>query len=90
MVEKAASNAIRIENLEDSAKIFQDVFNAGDLDGMVSLYEPEAVFVPVPGQVAVGSDAIRDVFTGFLATWGWFELKVFSRHQAGDIALTTA
>lgn len=70
MTEKTAPSVIRIERLEDAGQMIQDTFNAGDLDGLVSLFEPEAVLVPAPGQVAAGSDAIREAFTGFLATWG--------------------
>lgn len=47
------------------------------------------MLVPASGQVAVGSDAIREALAGFLATWGRFEVKVISRHQVGDIALQT-
>jgi uncharacterized protein (TIGR02246 family) len=89
MVKKTSPHAVGIENLQDAPTVFQDVFNAGDLDGLVSLFEPEAVLVPAPGQVAVGSDAIREALAGFLATGGRFEFKIFSRHQVGDIALET-
>ncbi|MGH3768143.1 MAG: YybH family protein [Pseudonocardiaceae bacterium] len=90
MTEKTAPDVIRIERLEDAGRVFQDTFNAGDVDGLVNLFEPDAVLVPAPGQATVGSDAIREVFAGFLATWERFEIKVFSRHQVGDIALITA
>lgn len=90
MVEKAASSAIRVETLENVAKVFQDVFSAGDLDGMVCLYEPEAVFIPAPGQVATGSDAIREALAGFQEVGGRFELKTKSLHRVGEIALETA
>lgn len=86
----AAPGAIRVENPAESARVFQDAFNAGDLDGMVSLYESEAVFVPAPGQVTAGSDSIREVLAGFLAVKGRFELKSKSLQQVGDIALETA
>ncbi|MDQ5853940.1 MAG: hypothetical protein M3380_18125 [Chloroflexota bacterium] len=39
---------IRIEHLEDASRVFQETFNAGDLNGLVSLFEPEAVLVPGP------------------------------------------
>jgi uncharacterized protein (TIGR02246 family) len=32
---------------------------AGDLDGLVELYEPDAVFEPAPGVTCAGHDAIR-------------------------------
>lgn len=78
---------IRVENLEEFPSVFQDAFNAGDLDGLVSLYEPDAVFVPGLGQAAIGSASIREVLAGFLAAKGRFELELKCRHQVGDIAL---
>ena len=84
------TGGIRIEHLEDFSQVFQETFNAGDLDGLVSLFEPEAVLVAGPSQVATGTDAIREALAGFLAAWGHFEIKVLSRHQVGDIGLQTA
>ena len=40
MTEKTAPSVIRIERLEDAGQMIQDTFNAGDLDGLVSLFEP--------------------------------------------------
>ena len=90
MTEKAVSGAVRIERPEDGARVFLDRFSAGDLDGLVSLFEPEAVFVPAPGHVAIGSDALRKAFASFLATGTRIEqVKRYSLHQVGDIALST-
>lgn len=62
-----ATGVIRIEHLEDFAQVFQETYNTGDLDGLISLFEPEAVLVPGPSQVATGTDAIREGLAGFLA-----------------------
>lgn len=70
--------------------MFQDTFNAGDLDGLVSLFKPESVLVPAPGQVASGANDIRATLATSLATWERLEVTVLSRHQVGDIALQTA
>ena len=41
-------------------------FNAGDIDGLVALYEEDAIFVPEPGgKPLVGRDAIRDFAVNF-------------------------
>ena len=81
---------IRIEHVEEAGKVFQDTFTAGDIDGLVSLFEPEAVLVPAPGKVVAGSDALRETFAGVLATGARFEIvKLFSIHRVGDIALAT-
>ncbi len=91
MAVKAALGAIQIKDPEDGPKTGQDTFNAGDLDGLVGLYETEAVVVLGPGQVASGSGAIREMFAGLLATGARLEFKYGqnSLHQVGDLALRT-
>lgn len=42
-------------------------FGAQDIEGLVALYEPNAVFVAPSGERAVGLDAIREQLTGLLA-----------------------
>lgn len=64
-------------------------FTRGDLDGLVSLFDSQAVFVPAPGQVAAGSDALRAVLADLLAIGGRLQIKTKSLHQVGDTALRT-
>lgn len=85
-----APSAIQIDDLFEYDRVFQDAFNAADLEGLVSLYESDAVFVPSPGQVATGTDSLREVFASFLATKPSFELKMTSLHQVGDLALESS
>jgi ketosteroid isomerase-like protein len=42
--------------------------NAGDVEGMVALYEPDAALACGDGRIAVGTDAIRKFYTDLLAT----------------------
>src|SRR6266508_3825760 len=63
------------------------VFNAGNLDELLTFYEPEAVVVPQPGQVLTGTDAIRQALQGFLALRGTMDLRPRQVLQAGDVAL---
>ena len=44
---------------EALTRAFVACVHAGDLDGFVALYEPDAVFQPQPGVVVQGRDAIR-------------------------------
>src|SRR5438477_9953367 len=46
--------------------LFQDAFNAGDIEALVALYESNAVLV-VNGQPVTGQQAIRIAYEGFLA-----------------------
>lgn len=52
---------------EDLARLFVERANAGDLDGMVALYEPDAVLTFPAGHVANGAEAIRAVYERLLA-----------------------
>jgi uncharacterized protein (TIGR02246 family) len=54
--------------------IFQDAFNAGDIDSLVALYEPDAVLV-VNGQPYVGRSSIRAAYKVFLARRSRMTLK---------------
>jgi ketosteroid isomerase-like protein len=53
---------------EDLGRFFVERANAADLEGLVALYEPDAVLAFPPGQVVAGSEAIRRVYTDFLAS----------------------
>ncbi len=53
---------------EDLSQCWIEAFNAGDLDGLVALYEPQgAVVDPATGQVHIGSAAIRTLLGGIIA-----------------------
>jgi uncharacterized protein (TIGR02246 family) len=57
--------------------LFQEAFNAGDIDALVSLYEPNAVLV-VSGQPVVGHASIRAAYKVFLAGRSRMTLKTRS------------
>lgn len=46
---------------------FSALLAAGDLDGLLELYEEEAVFSPEPGRTVSGAPAIRAALEPFLA-----------------------
>ncbi|HEY7595708.1 MAG TPA: nuclear transport factor 2 family protein [Actinophytocola sp.] len=52
---------------EDLTRLFVERANAGDVDGMVALYAPDAVLAYPPGSATVGREAIRAVFEQLLA-----------------------
>ena len=68
---------------EDLGAFFLERANAGDVDGLVALYEPGAVLAFPPGQVATGHEEIRAVYTEF-ASWPTRVLVggAAARHQA--------
>jgi uncharacterized protein YndB with AHSA1/START domain/ketosteroid isomerase-like protein len=46
---------------DDWPRLFEQYLNAGDLDAVIALYEPEARFVAPSGEVLVGHDQMRKV-----------------------------
>ena len=52
----------------DLEKFFVECANAGDVEGLVALYEPDATLACGDGQVMVGLDQIRKFFINFLAS----------------------
>ena len=52
----------------DLAKFFVDRANAGDVEGLVALYEPNAVLAFPEGTIATGHAEIRAVYEDFLAS----------------------
>ena len=52
---------------EDLSRFFIERANAGDIEGLVALYEPDAVLARPTGDAAKGEQAIRDAFHQMLA-----------------------
>lgn len=52
---------------EDLGRFFVERANAGDVDGVVALYEPDAVLALPDGRVAAGAAAIRQFYQQLLA-----------------------
>ena len=53
---------------EDLADFFIARANAGDVDGVVALYEPDAVLAFAPGHLVTGHAEIREAYTKLLAS----------------------
>ena len=52
---------------EDLGRYFLERANAGDVEGLVALYELTAVLAFPPGRLATGHEEIRKVYTELLA-----------------------
>jgi len=72
---------------EQAQQLFVQNFNAGNIEGLVSLYEPTATFVPFPGEPISGHAAIREALNGFLALKGHMQISIDKVFRANDIAL---
>ena len=75
---------------EDLGRYFLERANAGDVEGLVALYEPGAVLASPSGRLATGHDEIRQVYAELLADKPSFssagQLPVI---RNGDLALTS-
>lgn len=55
--------------------VFGEVYNAGTIDDLVALYEPDAFLVPQLGQRLIGLSAIRESLVGFVNLKGSMQPK---------------
>ncbi len=74
---------------EDLTRLFVERANAGDVEAMLDLYEPDAVMAYPPGQETAGRIAMRALFERMVAARPTFELEPpLATLIVGDIALT--
>lgn len=75
---------------EELGEFFIQRANGGDVDGLVALYEADAVLVLPSGQLATGHDEIRKAYTDLLADRPAF-ISGGQRPPVrnGDLALTS-
>ena len=71
-------------------RLFTEALQAGDVDGLVALYEPEASLVPQPGQLVTGTEAIRQAMIGYIAMKPTMSVEVQKVFQVDNIALVHA
>jgi enoyl-CoA hydratase/carnithine racemase/ketosteroid isomerase-like protein len=72
---------------EDLSKLFAERASAGDLDGLLELYEPAARFIGPNGGDANGEEAIRERLAGLLAMEPSISSTDIRVMSAGDVAL---
>lgn len=65
---------------------FESAFNAGDMDGLLSLYEPDAALIPQPGALAQGLDEIKPALQAFLDLGGTISLDTKTVVTIGDLS----
>jgi uncharacterized protein (TIGR02246 family) len=76
---------------EDLDRLFAEALNAGNLDAIIALYEPQAALTPPGGKAPViGHAAIREVLAGFVAGKPRMTLTPRLLSQTGDLALISA
>ena len=76
-----------VKKPEDMPPSFERLFNAGDLEGLVALYESKALFVDGEGKAYHGPAEIRGILTAFLTGKPRIVLRSVYCHTQGDLAL---
>src|ERR1700722_19790147 len=69
--------------LNEIHSLFERAINAGDIEAILALYEPGAVFV-VGGKPVTGHDAIREAFTVSLSVGARMKLETVAVIQAAE------
>jgi uncharacterized protein (TIGR02246 family) len=68
-------------------ELLTEALNGGDIEGAISLYEPEATFAPEPGRTVKGRGAIRAALDLFSALKPRMHGEITNVMTAGDVAL---
>ncbi len=76
-----------VKNPQDMPANFERLFNSGDLEGLVALYEGKALFVDGEGKAYHGPAEIRGILTAFLTGKPKIALRGIYCHVQGDLAL---
>ena len=72
---------------EEICRLFQHYMAEGDIDSVLSVYDPEAVFLNQSGEVKKGEEGLRQELAPFAARKAVFNFDIKQVIQSGDIAL---
>ena len=72
---------------QEIPRLFEERFNAGDLEGLLDLYESGAGLIPQPGAPVLNGAALRQALEQFLQTRATLELGESRVIEADGIAL---
>ena len=72
---------------EDICRLFQQYMAAGDLEAVLSVYDPKAVFVKQSGEVTRSEEGLRRELAPLAAAHARLAYTIKQVTQTGDIAL---
>jgi len=72
---------------EEVHLMWLEATNAGDIETVMSLYEPDSAIVDPDGNLVHGREAVQNITEGLLQLGPQFELRVARVLQCGDVAL---
>jgi uncharacterized protein (TIGR02246 family) len=84
-----SQNQARATQPEDLNQFFLERANAGDVEGVVALYEPEAVLVGPGRRLIAGTQALRQTYTQLFASKPTFAGETQTAIRNGNLALTS-
>ena len=82
------AQASSAEALDGVHRKFEKAFNAGDLEGLVALYEATALLIPGPGLTARGKDEIRAALQQFLTGRPAIHIETVAAFESAGVGLT--
>ena len=71
---------------EEWPRVFEQHFDAGDLDAVMALYDTEARFTTRSGETLVGGEAIRKVLGSMIKAKTQLHSRVVRKVTVGDVA----
>jgi ketosteroid isomerase-like protein len=74
---------------EELDRLFLERAGSGDVEGILDLFEPDAVLAFPPGRLTVGREKMRDIYSDLLGRRSRFEGVVRRALVCGDLALTS-
>jgi uncharacterized protein (TIGR02246 family) len=78
---------VKVWEPQEMNTAFAAAIQSGDIEEVLSLYEPDALLAPQPGARARGLDEIRAALTELIALGGTIESRNNYCLQVGEIAL---
>jgi len=79
----------RAETPQQAATLFTEYLETSDLDGLVSLYEPNAHVVAAPGLLLIGTVAIHDALQQMIDSGARITLEPRNIRRVDDLALVS-
>jgi uncharacterized protein (TIGR02246 family) len=72
---------------EEICRLFQQYMAAGDLESLLSIYDPEAVFLNQSGETRKGRQGLKQELAPLAAAKAIFNFDIKQVIQSGDIVL---
>jgi ketosteroid isomerase-like protein len=72
---------------EQLCQLFKQYMAEGDVDALLSLYDPEAVFLNSSGEIKQGRQGLRGELAPLASAKAIFDFSIKQTIQSGDIAL---